>query len=215
MRQRQYYVNEVRLGPDTFRVMHPAKPVAHGPLYEAWSGTEMLVSRAGVVDLTVAWWLAARSPRTLVYLPLRASGCQAAPDYLERKLDLVLMHHSLGFRPARWKDVRGRLTPTGLQKVTLPKKPFPAFGRPDYLRMHHREFRDHLHHKLAADTLFLTGSRHAFELEGHGMLELLDVTPDFHTCAEIGVGIWSGSGSPVERRNAPELLHVVCCTDHW
>lgn len=135
MRHRQYYVNEVRLGPDTFRVMHPAKPIAHGPLYETWSGTEMLVSRAGAVDLAVAWWLAARSPRTLVYLPLRSSGCQVAPDYLERKLDLVLMHHSLGFRAARWKDVRARLTPTGLQKVTAAEEAVPRL-RPPRLPAH-------------------------------------------------------------------------------
>jgi hypothetical protein len=213
MNSRHYYVNQVRLGTNTYRVMYPAKPIAHGPHCESWSGTEMLVDRAGAVDLAVAWWLAARSPRTLVYLPLRAGRCEVSPDYDERKLDLVLTHHSLGFRPAKWKDVRARLTPNGLQKVTLPLNPFPTFDRQDYLRTRHRECRDDLRYTIAADTLFLTGSRPAYEFQGHEALDLIDVPPAAHTCAEIGIGVWPGNG--FQRRSAPAVLHVVRCNDHW
>jgi hypothetical protein len=206
MNSRHYYVNEVRLGPDTYRVMHPAEPIVHGLLCESRAGAEMLVNRAGAVELAIAWWLAARSPRTLVYLPLRGSGCELAPEYEANRLDLLLAHHSLGFRPARWKNVRARLTPTGLQKVTLPEKPFPDFDRSDHLRRRHREFRDHLRYSIATDTLFLAGSRHAFELEGHEALALIGTAPGDHTCAEIGIGVWP---------TAPAELHVVCCNNHW
>jgi len=221
-RDRQFHVNEVRLGRDTYRVIHPARPIAHGVVYEAGWGVEMYVNKAATVDFALAWWLAARSPRTLVYLPLRSSACDQESCYLGRRLDLVFLHHSLGFPVSRWKEVRARLTPTGVQKVVLPDEPFRAIGREEAMRTWRPDFKDHLRYDYAADTLFVIGSRQAYELEGGDVAELVDnapaelaKTPDAHTCAEIELGLWHGHGAAEHRRDAPMRLHVVACNDHW
>jgi hypothetical protein len=221
-RDRQFHVNEVRLGRDTYRVIHPARPIAHGAMYEGGWGVEMYVNRAATVDFALAWWLAARSPHSLVYLPLRLSACDVECRYLGRRLDLVLLHHRLGFPASRWKDVRARLTPTGLQNAVLPENPFRTVERAEHERSWRRDFKDHLQHTYAADTLFVTGSRLAYELQSAAVGELVDkapaelaTTPDVHTCAEIGLGDWRGHGAVEKRRNNPMRLHVVACNDHW
>jgi hypothetical protein len=222
MNSRRFYVNEVRLGPDTYRVMHPARPINHGTLYEEGWGAEMFVDKAARVDFALAWWLAARSPHTLVYLPLRSGECNHVPEYCKRKLDLALMHHSLGFPPSRWKDVRAKLTPTGLQKVTLPETPFRAIERDERMRSWRRDFRDNIRYAFAADTLFLTGSREAYELQSEDVSDLLAkapaelaTDPGKHVCAEIEMGQWRGRGPTWGRRNDPLRLHVTCCNKHW
>lgn len=221
-RDRQFYVNEIRLGRSTYRVIHPARPIAHGAMSEGRWGVEMYVDKAATIDFALAWWLAAQSPHSLVYLPLRASACDADAEYLGRRVDLVLTRHSLAFPTAQWKDVRARLTPTGLQKVTLPEKPFRAIDRTEHMRSYHREFRDHLRYTYAADTLIVAGSRQGYELQGKDVVELVDEAPaelarkpDRHTCAEIDLGQWTGRGAVWLRRDSPLRMHVVCCNDHW
>jgi hypothetical protein len=221
-RDRQFHVNEVRLGPNTYRVFHPARPIAHGALYETRLGAEMSVDKAATIDLALAWWLAARSPHSLVYLPLRSSACDIDAHYRGRRLDLVLLHHSLAFPASRWKDVRSRLTPTGLQKVTLPENPFRHLEYEEHMRVLWRGYRDRLDHAVAADTLFVIGSRPAYEQQAETVLELVDdapaelaAKPDAHTCGEIGLGDWHGRGAAYRRRDAPWNMHVVCCNDHW
>jgi hypothetical protein len=205
-----------------YRVIHPARPIAHGALYDYGWGVEVLVNKPETVDLALAWWLAARSPHSIVYLPLRSSGCDEMPAYSERKLDLVLMHHSLGFPASRWKQVRARLKPTGVQKVTLPDQPFRAIDREEHWNSLRRsDFRDHIRYDIAADTLFLVGSRFGYELESKEVVALVDrapaelaARPDEHCCAEIDVGIWYNN-SLAQRRDSPLRVHVTCCTKHW
>jgi hypothetical protein len=171
------------------------------------------------VDFVLAWWLAARSPHSLVYLPLRRSGCDQVSSYCGRKMDLVLAHHDLAFPASRWKAVRARLRPTGIQQVTLPERPFRVFEAVPHYR---RDPRDDLRYAVAADTLFLTSSQHGYELEGEVVMELLDeapaalaVRPDKHTCAEIDLGPWHTGMGQEQRRDTPLRLHVVCCNEHW
>jgi hypothetical protein len=103
--------------------------------------------------------------------------------------------------------------------VTLPPEPFRTISHHDYDRRSHQEFRDHLRWTVAADTLFLIGSRHAYELSGDQIRELaedsparLAAHPDRHYCAEIDLGR-SKPAAP-DRRNPYSLLHIERCNRH-
>lgn len=213
-------VSAVRLGGDGYRVIRPARPIAHAALHEDWWGARLSVDRAATVDLAFAWWLAARSPRSLVYLPLRSSPASCGGECGGRKLDLVLLHHSLQFPVSRWKQVRARLSRSAVHKVTLGPEAFRAFDEEEHVRWNHRGFQDHLRWSVAADTLFVVGSRRAYELEGDAVRELaedyrarLAESPDHHYCAEIGLGRRKLSNA--DTRNPWSTLHVECCNRHW
>lgn len=207
-------VGTARLGAASYRVIRPERPPVHAVLHEDRAGLQLSVDKAASVDLTIAWWLAARSPRSLVWFPLRAgpSDCGASPG--SRRLDLVLLHHSLGFRVAEWKRVRSRFAEPKAHKVTLPAGALPSEEAGFADVRFHRGFRDHLGWKTAADTLFVVGSRIAFEHAGSYVRELVEEAPAFlagkpeaHCCAEIGMGRY-GSRSYAE-------LHIECCNRHW
>lgn len=213
-------VSAVRLGSDHYRVIRPARPIDHASLHKGRLGAQLSVDKAATVNLAIAWWLAARSPHSLVYLPLRSSDSSCGAEYGNNKLDLVLLHHSLAFPVSRWKQVRMRLSNPAVHKVKLPPRAFRAFGFEDHLKWAHREFRDHLRWAIAADTLFLIGSRHAYDLAGNQIRGLaeecpahLATSPDTHCCAEIGIG----RRNPVtpDRRNPYSELHIECCNRHW
>lgn len=213
-------VSAVRLGGDSYRVIRPSRPIAHASLHEASHSPQMSVDKAATADLASAWWLASRSPRSLVYLPLRSSPSRCGEEYGGRRLDLVLLHHSLRFPVSRWKQVRAGLSPAATHKVTLPPEAFRPVGREEHERSFHREFRDHLRWSIAADTLFVVGSRRAYELRGEQLRALaedcpahLATSPDTHCCAEIGLGRCRTSNG--DARNPFIGLHVECCNRHW
>lgn len=209
-------VSTARLDGVDYRILRPQRPAGHATLRESRFGAQLSLGKAAAVDFAGAWWLAARSPHTLVHLPLRSSATSCGEEYGGRKLDLVLLHHTLGFRAANWKRVRVRRSPPAMHTVTLPPRPFRPFEREDYERFFHREFRDHLHWAVAADTLFVIGSRLAYELAGEEVRALaeegparLAEAPGTHCCAEIGLGPWN----PYRARNPHALLHAQLC-DH-
>src|SRR5688572_11712853 len=101
-------VSTVRLGRDEYRVVQPARPLSHAPLYEGYLGVEASVDKASARAIAMAWGFAMRSPRTLVYLPVRQSDREGRWSD-GPVLDLVLVHHSLGFRLSKWKQVRAKL----------------------------------------------------------------------------------------------------------
>ncbi|MEV6639038.1 hypothetical protein [Amycolatopsis sp. NPDC051371] len=192
-------VSTARLDGVGYRVVRPRRPIRTAALAEYRYGADLALDKAAAVDLPVAWWLAARSPHSLIHLPLRSGGA----------LDLVLLHHSLGFRVSSWKRLRSRLSPPAVSTVTLPRRPFPVFGRADHERFFHQDFRDHLRYAFAADTLFLIGSRRAYELAAENVRALAEDGPahlagETHVCAEIGLGPWK----PHHRRNPAAMLHV-------
>jgi hypothetical protein len=199
-------VSTVRLGRAEYRVVRPARPIAHAPLHEGYHGAQLTVDKPAAIEIGMAWAFAARSPRTIVYLPLRHSGrgC-GGHGWGSPVLDLVLLHHSLGFPASRWKEVRAKLGPGKPHTVVcrgLPKSDLR-------LEYGHREFKDKLRHAIAADTVVLTGSRKAFEAEGDVLRALVEECPQHmhenpgtHCCAEINVdGLW-------------QWLHVEYCAEH-
>lgn len=210
-------VSSIWLRDKQYRVIRPARPIRHAPLYEGRLGAQLTVDKAATIDLAAAWWLAARSRHSLVYLPLRSSGATCGEGYGGPRLDLVLLHHSLGFPVSRWKEVRARLGGAVPHTVRLPAQPFPDLAPADW---RHRDFQDHLRWNIAADTLFLIGSRTAFERDADQVRSLaedcpahLATDPTTHCCAEITIGRLQRT--VFDRRNPAADLHVECCNHHW
>ncbi|GLZ76242.1 hypothetical protein Afil01_10490 [Actinorhabdospora filicis] len=199
------------------RVIRPARPPAHASLRDGYLGWHMSVDKAAARDLALAWWLASRSPRSLIHLPLRSSPVTCGEEYGGRRLDLVLLHHGLGFPVSRWKAVRARAGVAAARTITLPERAFRAPEPGDRELTARREFRDRLAWDVAADTLFVVGSRLAFELAGESLRALaedcpahLAADPDAHCCAEIGLGRPRGMAG----RNSYGELHVQICNRH-
>lgn len=183
-------VHEARRGTEAFRVVRPARPPEHAALFDDawWLNAE--VDRDAALLIAGLWTLAAGSPRTLVHLPLRGP----TPPAGSRRLDLVLLHHSLQLAPSRWKELRGRLTPGRPRtvEVTLTE---PA--EEEYATLHHADDRDHFHQSVHAETLFMTGSARPFRLGAAAFLDValrgpayVDPYPDRsyncrHYCATV------------------------------
>lgn len=208
-------VSQVRLGGAEYRVIRPALPLRHAPLYDGRIGGELVVDRASAVDLACAWWLATRSRRSIVYLPLRESPSTCGDEHGDERVDLVLSHHSLAFPVSRWKQVRARLSNAVQHTVRLPAHPFPDITVADRVARSHNDFRDHLRWDMAASTLFLIGSRKAFDLESRQLRRLLDDGPSHrtdsaHSSADMYVG-----RSFSDRRRPIRQLHIESCREHW
>lgn len=201
-------VSTVRLGRAEYRVIRPAKPITHAPLHEGYHGVQLTVDKAAALTLGMAWALAARSPRTLVYLPLRHNDNRRCDRYGtgdERLLDLVLLHHSLGFPASRWKEVRAKLGDGRPHTVVCRGLP----DQTDVRAERYREAKDVLRHDVAADTVFLVGSRRAFEVEGDALRVLIEECPRHmhdipgtHCCAEMTVD------------GLRQWLHIEYCPEH-
>ncbi|GLY83099.1 hypothetical protein [Actinoallomurus iriomotensis] len=160
----------VRLGGKRYRVIRPATPLSNAALHDhERDAYSMYVDRMDGRRVGALWLLAARSPRSLVYLPMRAAPVPPGIGddlFPERPLDLVLAHHSLQFPPSRWKQIRERITagnaPRELRTAGVPDSDLPADDEVDYATLNRQDNRDVLHQRLHAETLFLTGSTAAF-----------------------------------------------------
>ncbi|MBB2948338.1 hypothetical protein FB565_008121 [Actinoplanes lutulentus] len=190
----QVMVSEVRLGHRQYRVVRPAKPPEFAGLHEGRLGAQFNLDKDTARTFAQAWALAARSPYTIVYLPLRRAKLPPGTGS-GQPLDLVMLHHRLAFPPSRWKQVRARLGTGRPHSVSLPSDAWPSKPIADHRRAWHRDFSDHLRWEIAAGTLILTGSREAFDLESDQIRALAEEgpahragTPDAHCCAEIGMG---------------------------
>jgi hypothetical protein len=154
-------VHHARLGREGFRVIRPGAVLPNAVLLDHDRWLDMYVDETAAAAVGGLWLLAARSPRSLIHLPLRANTWpfdEPRPGF-GAKLDLVLMHHSLQFAPSRWKELRGKLDAGRPTTAGLPEAARPA---PDFLHRHHRENRDLFHQHLHAETLFMTGSAKVF-----------------------------------------------------
>lgn len=208
-------VHKVRLGGDEVRVIRPAPASARLALRDDRHWLEMYADRGGAEQLVAMWALAARSARSMVYLPIRTNLVPdgVASDGEPVSLDLVLVHHSLQFPTTSWKDVRARLGVGKPHTTATPDDDFPDENAIDYQRRNHRTYRDHLGFDIAAHTLFVVGSSTAFREHGAALRGLVDEAPSHqhrypnaaHFCLELGHGCWP---RPQTRRNVPGRLHI-------
>lgn len=176
----------------------------------------MYVDREASQQLVAAWGLAARSPRSLVYVPMRQNpvpkGLLEASAHPAAPLDLVLVHHRLQFPTSRWKAVRARLGAGQLHTAKLPEAEF-GDGAAQLHPLHGTDaYRDHLLFDRAADTLFVTASTTAFrattatvhDLVADGTASLRD-DEDHHFCVELSSGPWH---RPNTRKQVSARLHI-------
>ncbi|WP_156212889.1 hypothetical protein [Lentzea aerocolonigenes] len=194
-------VSTVRLGRDECRVVRPARPLRHAPLYEGYLGVEACVTKESALGIAMAWAFAMRSPRTVVYLPLRQSDCECRSAD-GPALDLVLLHQSLGFRLSEWKDGRARLR--GGRPHTVVCQGMPRE------REEPRWDRQELRGEIVGGTVFVVGSRSAFQAGAEAFRQLVEdcprhmhEAPGTHCCAEV-----------TAKDQHPNWLHVVYCNEH-
>ncbi|MEU9114294.1 hypothetical protein AB0D04_21535 [Streptomyces sp. NPDC048483] len=174
-------VQRVRLGGRDYRVIRPAGPLKNGALYRQDDSYDMYVDRTDGRRIGTLFLLAARSPRSLVYLPMRNTATSPGADCGdERPLDLVLAHPEVQLRPSRWKQLRTRINagnaPRELRTARVPERDLPdldaAFVFPDDPKEADAlSPRRHVY----ADTLILTGHAVAFR---DGAKEIFAVTRD-------------------------------------
>ena len=164
--------------------------------------------------LLAAWTLAARSPHSVLYLPIRRHRPPAGlPSDAGRALDLVLVQHSVALRPADWPVIRRRLGAGRPHTARVPEDEIPAESDVDWRVRRYRGFRDLLRFAIAADTLFVVGSRDGFRAEGVALRTLVDepdrVYGNTHACVDVMSGLW---GRERADRSSPGRLHVELCT---
>ncbi|WP_344655191.1 hypothetical protein [Catenulispora subtropica] len=202
-------ISRVALEGREYRVIRPDRPEARMVLLDqdVWLGG--YADRPAIKQLVTLWALAAGSPRSLVYVPMRqnTTPCEG------RKLDLVLAHHSVQFRPSRWTALRARLGTGAPHTVRIPDPGTPDL---DYSRYWHRENRDFPFYDNAADTLFIAGSREAFRRDAVDLRKLLaataDCAPSEHACAELEAGRWPDFAT---RHGTPSRLHLQYEPTGW
>jgi N-formylglutamate amidohydrolase len=206
-------IHQARLGADTFRVIRPARPLSHAVLIDHDRHLDAYLDRDAARRIAGLWTLAARSPRSLIHLPMRTNRPPAgkAPAGTGLQLDLVLLHHSLQFAPSRWKQVRSRLGPGSPQTVNLPDTDPADTATVDYASRHHQENRDLFQQRLHAETLFMTGSAKVFRETVRHFLDVarngptyVPVHPNYpHFCTEFG----SNDGTLGDARE----IHIEYC----
>ncbi|MEV5708692.1 hypothetical protein [Actinoallomurus sp. NPDC052274] len=209
-------IHRARLGAVEFKVIRPAHPLVHAVLVDHDRHLDAYLDEDAARRIGGLWTLAASSPRSLIHLPMRGNQAPSLelPENGTRRLDLVLLHHSLQFAPARWKEVRRRLGPGRPKTVTLPDSGRTTDAVIDHEARRYRENRDLFHQHLHAETLFMTGSanvfgetaRHFHDVARNGP-GYVPVHPSYpHFCAELH----SNDGI---LGNAREI-HIEYC-DQW
>ncbi|AJT67184.3 hypothetical protein T261_5563 [Streptomyces lydicus] len=175
-------VQRVRLGDTEYRVIRPVSPFKKGALYVRGDSYDLYVDRADGRRIGTLFLLAARSPHSLVYLPMRATAPEPwfGWDADEKPIDLVLAHRAVQFRPSRWKRLRERIaagsTPRELRTASVPARDLPdlesSYEPPDDPKEAQAALlRQHVH----AETLLLTGGAPGFR---EAAREIFAVTKD-------------------------------------
>lgn len=216
-------IHRVRTGGSDVRVVRLAPAPARLALRDDHHWLSMYADREGVTGLTAMWSPAARSARSLVYLPIRADpvpGDVVGGDGVPVSLDLVPAHHSLQFPTASWKRVRARLGTGGAHTTATPDRDFPDGAAIDHQRWYHRTYRDHLGFGITAHTLFAVGSPTAFREHGAALRDLTEQAPAHmhrhpgpgHCCVESRLRPVDGGTDPRKRTRPPAhpvLRHLV------
>ncbi|MFG2137465.1 hypothetical protein [Streptomyces sp. NPDC048650] len=202
-------VQRVRLAGAEYRVIRPAGPLKNGALYQAGHPYDLLVDRTDGRRIGTLMLLAARFPRSLIHLPMRAT----APEPWfgrgdEQPLDLVLVHRAVQLRPSRWKRLRERIAagsaPRELRTARLPDTDLRDGSEGDGAAPAARfapQGTDRLRRHLHAETLLLTGSTAAFRTAAR---QVFAVTKDGPPAAASSLYINGGCN-----------YHVCRSLDDW
>ncbi|ATE55980.1 hypothetical protein [Actinosynnema pretiosum] len=207
--------HRVRLGRAEFRVLRPAAPLARTLVVGREWSVEVLVGGADAAAVAALWLLAARSPRSLVHLPVRATTPPVGGLWPgDLPLDLVLSHRGLQFSPSGWKDVRAGLGRGRLRTAELPE--VAALAPVDHDAYAHVPDRERLHERVHADTLFVTGDAPLFREVARLHLDVAANGGHHGTHEHLGVEHYCQEVHPnanVLGRGA-RRLHLVH-TAHW
>ena len=171
-------VQKVQLAGTEYRVIRPARPLKNGALYKAHSHYEMYVDRTDGRRIGTLWLLAARSPRSLVYLPMRTAPTVGVGEEDGQPLDLVLAPRTVQLRPSRWKRIREHLNMGNavreLRTASVPERDLPDLDADYSIPDNPKEANEFLIRKnIYAETLLLTGGTAAFR---EGAKEIFAVT---------------------------------------
>ncbi|WP_431965130.1 hypothetical protein [Actinacidiphila sp. bgisy160] len=154
-----------RTGPVEHRVVQPWHPPRHTALTDPAMYGFLVGDHSGLSTLAGLFSFAACSRHTVVHVPLRGGVPLDEEAYLEAgggRVDLVLVHHSLGLRVSAWPRLRRRLT--GGVPLTVHTDEARTARDADawWKRYGHADSRDLLRPVGHARTLFLVGSRGTF-----------------------------------------------------
>ncbi|MGW1272072.1 hypothetical protein [Streptomyces sp. NPDC002491] len=164
-----------RTGPHEHRVVQPWEPLSRISLSAPEPIGALFGDQEGLSLLSGLFSFAAYSRHTIVHVPLRDSP---QPDEgFGTPVDLVLVHHTLGLRAAKWpalrrKLVRGTPLTAGADEGRT--------ARDAARRAEHEKwagFRDQVRHATHAGAFFLFGNREAFAAAAVGLAEAADQGP--------------------------------------
>ncbi|WP_240529219.1 hypothetical protein [Streptomyces antioxidans] len=181
-------VQKVRLAGTEYRVIRPARPLKNGALYRAGVHYEMYVDRTDGRLIGTLWLLAARSPRSLVYLPMRTAPAVGIGEQDGQPLDLVLAPRTAQLRPSRWKRIREHLntgnTVRELRTASVPERDLPDLDADYTIPDKPKEAKKFILRKdIYAETLLLTGGTAAFR---EGAKKIFAVTKHGPSAAATG-----------------------------
>jgi hypothetical protein len=149
-----------RTGPHEHRVVQPRQPLRHTSLRAPEPIGLLLGDHDGLNRLAGLFSFAAYSRHTIVHVPLRDG---VPPDEGQgERVDLVLAHHTLGLRAAKWPELRRGLGPGTPLTVRTDEARTARDAAAWRERRERPGFRDELRHATHARTFFLFGSRDVF-----------------------------------------------------
>ncbi|WP_327151570.1 hypothetical protein [Nocardia sp. NBC_01329] len=158
-------VHRVQFGTRNYRIIQPRPIPVHATLRDAHGCFHLRVDRTTAWQFAGLWELLARSPRSILYFPIRRNAmADDAVDWQANlaPLDLVLVHHSLQLRHSVWPQIRRHLGAGRAQTVNVSDEAIRIRAEQDYPQLGYRENLDRFEHRVYAETLFLTGSAAMF-----------------------------------------------------
>ncbi|MFF3249595.1 hypothetical protein ACFYWP_00940 [Actinacidiphila glaucinigra] len=200
-----------RTGPVEHRIVQPWHPPRHTALTDPAGYGFLVGDHTGLSALAGLFAFAAYSRRTVVHVPLRGGVPLDEEAYLETaggRVDLVLVHHSLGLRVSEWPGLRRRLT-GGVPLSVRTDEARTARDADAWLqRCGPADSRDRLRPVGHARTLFLVGSRGTFSFAATALARAAGLGPrqkgvtKGHMALVEGLTPLRESG---DRRRGPEL----------
>lgn len=152
-------------GPVEHRIVQPWHPPRHTALTDPAGYGFLVGDHAGLSALAGLFSFAACSRRTVVHVPLHRGVPLDEEAYLDAaggRVDLVLVHHSLGLRVSEWPRLRRRLTGGVPLTVRTDEARTARDADAWWQRYGRADSRDRLRPVGHARTLFLVGGRGTF-----------------------------------------------------